>query len=232
MTVVDLPSEELSSDYSDPLSPEDLLIPENVSDVDSYQWDHMPLTYTFVDRACKLYQSKVVLQAMKEIETQTNGVVYFKEVHNALDMSIVPDITIRCTLIENCYKEVIDVDGDYITKTETICAHEKGTALINETDGLIIKHAELEFFGFAGFGESGRQKPSGFAIGDCGHASTEIHELLHAFGYDHSDDFGSIMYPEETVNVGYSIRNRDDCIASNKDIDEWIVDDLIFTYQK
>ena len=34
VTVVDLPSQELSSDYSDPLSPEDLLIPENVSDAE------------------------------------------------------------------------------------------------------------------------------------------------------------------------------------------------------
>jgi len=185
------------------------------------RWNHLPVTYEFVDKECKLYQAQRFRSAVAEIEETTP--LQFTEVSNN------PDISIRCTLLDDCYEEKVDIDREkgIITTTETICEHAAGLAQITETQAHIIKKATIEFFGFAGFAESGyAKKPSGFSIGDCGHTTTEIHEILHVFGFEHSPDNESIMYHEQTANVGYTLREPSDCLNSKKEIDDDIVNQL------
>ena len=68
-------------------------------------------------------------------------------------------------------------------------------------------------------------------MGTCGYLSTEIHEILHIMGYDHSGDSKSIMYSEE-FGAGHTTYKEGDCVGSDRKIDEEIVADLMKTYKK
>ena len=141
------------------------------------------------------------------------------------------DISIKCTLLEDCYKKTVDVRPDLgVTYTsESICEHNKGEALITNKAGNLILSAQIEMFGLAGFAESGKNGPSGFYVGGCGHATTEVHEILHTLGYEHTNITTSIMYPSE-ASVTLKLQDAKSCEGTNKKIDDAIIKDLIETY--
>ena len=65
-------------------------------------------------------------------------------------------------------------------------------------------------------------------MGQCQRARTEIHEILHTFGYDHMASPNSIMTPYAEFGGG---RHTKDCATTNKlFIDKEIIEDLIDTY--
>jgi hypothetical protein len=207
-------------------------------DSDSYRhiseahWTHMPLKYFIVnEEECGTYETNKIKRGFKEIIEATNSVVDFEQIFNSKDA----DITLKCSFIENCYEKKIDIEdhGDYYIKTEweEICDHKKGVAQITEYEGNKILKAEIELIGLAGFSETTYKGMSGFYIGSCGHTTTEIHEILHTFNYGHYNNSESIMYYMED-GVGYTVQGVGACIGSKKQIDDFIVKDLIKTYTK
>jgi len=185
-------------------------------------WDHMPISYSINREACGGYESRQIERAFNEISSVTNGVVSFVEVE------IDADISLDCSFVENCYSLSVDINGNSATRTESICGYERGKATVSSS-GNVINSAKIELYGLAGFAETDGKGMSGFAVGRCGWPQTEVHEILHAFGYRHNDNPNSIMY-HKAENVGYSINKLGACSNSIRSIDEYIIEDLIVTY--
>lgn len=206
------------------------LIIEEIADdfwkEENLHWTHMPLTYDITNEGeCGSYEANKIKRGLNEITNTTQGRVSFKKViGNA-------DITFSCEFIENCYNFDVNISELKITHTETICAHDRGMAQITGFEGNRILKSEITMFGLAGFSETTGKGASGFYIGSCGHPTTEIHEVLHTLGYKHVSDPNSIMYFQED-SVGYTIQQKDECIGKRKNIDSWIIGDLMDTYSR
>lgn len=193
--------------------------------VNEPHWAHMPVTYSVLnDGECGSYESARIRRAFSEIMNATNNVVSFRKANSTEPA----DITISCIFVENCYKTSVETYADYSIRYETICGHDLGVTSTTLQDNRIVK-ADIELFGLAGFAETDRQGPSGFYVGTCGHTITEVHELLHAFGYRHSTDNSSIMYPEADT-FSLITQKAGACIGSSRAIDKAVVDDLVRTY--
>ncbi|MBI2142909.1 hypothetical protein HYU20_01025 [Candidatus Woesearchaeota archaeon] len=202
-------------------------IEDEFSHVGRPHWGHMPLTYSILnEEECGRYESNRVRRALAGITNVTGNVVSFRKA-NASEAA---DIEISCTFIEDCYKVTTDITDEYSVRYETICGHQLGVTGTTRLGSQIVK-AEVELFGLAGFAETKREGPSGFYVGTCGHAITEVHEFLHAFGYPHSDDNSSIMYPSADT-FSLVTQKEGACVGSDKEIDNAIVQDLIRTYSK
>ncbi len=196
---------------------------DDYSRVNRLHWAHMPVTYRILnEEECGRYESTRIRRAFSAITNVTNSVVYFAQANDSAD------IELTCVFIEDCYKKSVEIYSDYVVRYETICNHELGLARTT-TEGNIIRKAEIYLYGLAGFAETKREGPSGFYVGTCGHADTEIHELLHAFGYKHSEDNSSMMYYKSDT-FGLSIRKEGECQGSKREIDRSIVEDLVKTY--
>ena len=201
---------------------------DEFSHVEGMHWTHMPVTYFIVnEEECGDYEARKIQRGFDAIEEATGGVVSFKKIDGEAD------IDVRCSFIENCYEKKVDIrkEEGVVYKYETICHHAKGVAQIIERKGNMILKAKIEMIGLAGFVETTGEGASGFYVGSCGHATTEIHEILHTFNYGHIDDPRSIMYYAED-GVGYTIQPRGACTGSKKEVDKSIVDDLVETYSR
>ena len=205
---------------------------DSQNEIDELHWTHMPLTYHIFNpshygKDCGVYESNKIRKGFSRIQSDTNGVVHFKEIKNLSDA----DIAIRCSYIEDCYEYNAITVGTSIYVTESICAHTKGVASITESEGNKILKAEIEMIGLFGFSETKNKGPSGFFFGSCGHPSTEIHEILHTFAYEHVNDTNSIMYFQDDV-MGATRLRAGECVGSRKEIDSRIVEGLIKTYSE
>ncbi len=193
--------------------------------VDKPHWAHMPVTYSVLNEGeCGSYESTRIRRAFGEIMNATNNVVSFRKVNSTESA----DIEITCSFVENCYKTSTEITDDYTVRYETICGHKLGVTSTTLQGNKIVR-ADIKLFGLAGFAETKREGPSGFYVGTCGHAITEVHELLHAFGYQHSADNSSIMYPEADA-FSLITQKEGACIGSSRAIDSTIIDDLVRTY--
>lgn len=189
------------------------------------RWSEMPIQYLIKDEdICGWYESNQIKQAFEKIESATDGVVSFERV-NELENG--RGIVLVCGFVKGAYEKRREGGVVY----ENIGSYERGLARITETSGSEIVKAEIELFGLEGFQETegGRNLPSGFAVGRCGDYRTEIHEILHVFGFEHDEDENSIMYPTAKT-FSYSIYQRGRCLNVNSEIDDWIVQDLKEVY--
>ncbi len=189
-------------------------------------WQKMPITYQIINpQDCGDYETKKIELAFKRIQDATQGVVQFQPVQQDAD------INLTCKFIKDCYYKKIDIrkEEGVIYKYEGICAHEAGVTTITSYQGFTLKKATIDLIGLAGFAETSGSGASGFYIGSCGHPTVEIHEMLHALGFGHVPDPQSIMYYQAEL-VPYTIQKEGACIGSDKQIDQKIVDDLLFTY--
>ncbi len=198
---------------------------DTFSAVEGLHWTRMPVTYSVQNEAeCGNYEVRKISRAFDAISSATNGSVYFEKVKAE------GDIVFRCSFIEDCYGLVTEIDDDakLVYHYERICEHNKGIATTRFLGNKILG-AEIEMFGLAGFSETSGKGTSGFYIGSCGHPTTEIHEILHAFGYGHSDDSKSIMYYAED-SVGTVIQEEGACLGKRKEIDAEIIEGILSTY--
>ena len=163
--------------------------------VTSPHWTHMPITYSI--KNCN--NSEVIYNAINKLELETDKSVYFQEADN-------PDIEISCISLENCYQEKIRKWFLWIITTEVICEHESGTSKITKMKGNKIIKAEIDLVEIPGKEDN------------C--SATELHEILHAFDYGHSEKPGVLMSPESIPG---------EC---NDNINAEIIKDLINKYKK
>ena len=210
-------------------SPEPEQPPEQPEPQDTFyhvqkpHWTHMPISYSILnEKECGLYEATRIKRAFSDIMLATNNSASFQKVNNSAD------IEITCTFLENCYTTSVEITNEYVIRYETICGHRLGLAKTT-VEGNRIINANIELAGLAGFAETKREGPSGFYVGTCGHTTTEIHELLHAFGYGHSEDNNSIMYSEADT-FGLTTQKPGACQGSKRPIDKDIAEDLVSTY--
>lgn len=189
-------------------------------------WEQMPVTYNIVsEKDCGSYETRKIEKAFQRIEGATKSTVRFQKTNTSAN------IEITCKYIKDCYKKEIDIrkEEGVIYKYESICAHAAGLARITNMQGFIIKKAEIDIIGLDGFAETAGRGASGFYIGSCGHPMVEIHEILHAFGFGHSDNPESVMY-HQTELVPYTLQQEGACIGSDKPISKDIVNQLLLVY--
>jgi hypothetical protein len=188
-------------------------------------WDDLPIPYQIMNKDdCGDYEIRQIHQAFERIENDTK-VVQFEEVgHNA-------SLELTCTFLEDCYQKKIDIrkEEGVIYEYESICPHVAGIAQITKLEGFKIRKAKITLIGLAGFAETNGYGASGFYVGSCGYPTVEIHEILHTFGFGHSNRSESMMY-DQTELVPYTIQKEGACVGSNKQIDQEIIDDLMFVY--
>ena len=165
-------------------------------------WYHMPVTYQFDSALCRDDRTQKLLKAFEEIRNKTNGKVSFVESSN-------PDITINCKQNPYTYTGMIQTNsGAYFMDV-------LGTGRINYYLNNMIINATINLY------------PSS---NSCGYFPlVEIHEILHVFGYGHSNNTCSIMYSGEN-SCRFILENPDIC--GKPRIDDRIATELIATYTK
>jgi len=144
---------------------------DNFSHLTGLHWTHMPLTYSI--KNCE--NPDGIKKALSLITSQTNNAVYFEESINA-------DIQFACSQLKDCYQNKTERRWFWIATTEAICEHEAGTAQITKMKINKILNAKINII------ETGKED-------NC--SETQIHEILHVFNFQHSQNNESIMYPEK-----------------------------------
>ncbi len=218
-------------EYSEfPFAIDEESIGDDFYHIEDVHWTHMPVTYYITnERECGKYETYAIKWATDLITNSTDGIVKFEKINSSAD------INFKCSFLEDCYKEVVDIEEYFTTTTETICEYDSGYAEITNYEGNKILNAEIELVGLDGFAETSvGNKVSGFKIGDSGYPTTELHEILHTFGYGHIDNPNSIMneYKEEIISSGYYgilgyLNIRSNPITN---IDKEIAEDLMWIY--
>ena len=189
-------------------------------------WEDMPITYQIMnEEECDDYEVGQINRALKKIEEAADGRVKFAEVDQDAN------IELSCEFIKDCYSKKIDIrkEEGIIYESEEICPHAAGTAQITKLEGFKIKKAKVTLIGLDGFSETSGNGASGFYICSCGHTTVEVHEILHTFGFGHTNNSESVMY-HQTELVPYTIQKEGACIGSDRVIDQEIIDDLLLVY--
>lgn len=145
---------------------------DDFSHLSELHWTHMPLTYSI--KNCENPEN--INRALTLITSQTNNSVYFEENNN-------PDIEFSCLDLENCYTNKTERRWLFwIVTTQAVCEHESGSAQMTKIKGKKILKAEIKLI------DIGKED-------NC--SETIIHEILHVFNFQHSQNNESIMYPEK-----------------------------------
>ncbi|MDP4012459.1 MAG: hypothetical protein Q8R00_02535 [Candidatus Nanoarchaeia archaeon] len=189
-------------------------------------WDHMPISYYITnEEECGSYETSQIKDAFNKIQSDTSNIISFKKIKEPAD------INVTCSFIKDCYIEHREAEylGDVIivNKYTSVCNHTAGLAQITNLEGNKIINAQINLIGLYGFAETTPKKGavSGFAKTSCGHINTELHEILHVFDYDHVNDINSIMSPSGDQYLD------NNCLNTRKEIDIWILQDLIKRYK-
>lgn len=133
-----------------------------------YHWDHMPLTYSYEHiEECYPIRIERVEEGLKEIERLTDNIVDFYKVEKDGDISFI------CTKTSN-----IDSDG-----SQTL--GEAATEYDTSNPKRIVK-STIYLYGGVLTKDPNTKK-------DCSFPDTEIHEILHALGEDHTTHTKSVM---------------------------------------
>ncbi len=162
------------------------------------RFDHEPITYSIEPnleadaKVCSDAQVERIDQAFETIQSETQRNVIFLKVLPGKE-----DISLYCSDIENgnltyFSNSTFKVATFTVTEAQSQFSHK----------GNIIKKGIITFYPHR----------------NCGTwPDVEIHEILHALGFVHTDDKTSIMYPISLI-------------CDRDKIDEWIIKDLIETY--
>ncbi|MDO8511399.1 MAG: matrixin family metalloprotease [Nanoarchaeota archaeon] len=216
------------SDYSGELAAKTEITPRDLKLYGQKKvwWENMPITYQIMNEdECGDYEVGQINRALEKIEEAADGIVKFAEVDQDAN------IELSCEFIKDCYSKKIDIrkEEGIIYESEEICSHAAGTAQITKLEGFKIKKAKVTLIGLDGFSETSGNGASGFYIGSCGHTTVEVHEILHTFGFGHTNNSQSVMY-HQTELVPYTIQKEGACIGSDRIIDQEIIDELLFVY--
>lgn len=136
-------------------------------------YTHLPVTYNISD-TCGVFQGDRVRWAFLVFSNETNKLINFTEVNGTADITA------------NCWKDTPDgqISNTYIAGDGVY--YRKGTKI---TRGI------LNFYNVNSL--------RGTYDGGCmGYPDTELHEILHTFGFEHTKSKKSIMNPAlETCQV-------------------------------
>ena len=154
-------------------------------------WANMPISFNLINESeCGAREAKRIRNAFAQLENETNKTVSFVETQE--DPA---NITITC---EKGFNKSLIREDNYIKKAEAFYSNKNS----------VIKNATINFF------DTGGNKISS----NCAtYPDTEIHEILHTFGFEHVEDKSHIMSPIQ--------------LSCPKNLNQDIVDKLKETYQ-
>jgi len=187
------------------ISIDDVILDDNVYNisngldvVDNIQTDRfilasssdLPISYS-ISNNCSDYMKYRIRDAFLELFSETNSILFFIEVPSG------GNIDINCSISNSL--SFYDIGGTYTA----------GEAYVG-VGGYFINNS-IDFYNLKSRAET-------YMMGACSkYPDTEIHEILHVFGFKHNLDEGSIMGPSSTGC---------DVIS----IDKYIIDCLKYTY--
>ncbi len=180
---------------------------------DKFHWGHMPVTYSYGEK-CIGPIIKRIEWVFEDIKNRTENLVTLEEVEGEADINFIcsPNKNVRSTQLG---------PGHYMDEY----TYGLTTPSYYEDENLLI-NADIEFWSV-----SENMRPASCAL----YPSLEAHEILHTFGFDHSDDseIYSVMY---ALGGGGCIA-RDDLITRNGEtfypedkIDDEIISCLKYIY--
>jgi hypothetical protein len=142
------------------------------------RFNHNTITFT-LDENCNEDKKEKVYLALNRLEEETNNSILFTKIESINDA----DMTITCNETEKHSND---------TKKEYFIAGEGGATSVIKTDvfHIIEKGVVLLYY-------SEEKK--------CIDYNIELHEILHVFGFKHSENTFSIMY--ETTQCGQIFTN-------------------------
>ena len=153
--------------------------------------ENLPISYS-ISENCSNYMKQRIRKSFIKIFEETNSTLFFIETNTN------PDIKITCK---------IDLPLGYYLDGGTYTAGLSTLGVINHS----INNATINFYNLNSRAET-------WEMGACAkYPDTEIHEILHVFGFNHNNKEGSIMSP-----------SSEGCDV--KSIDKYIVDCLKYTY--
>ncbi len=134
------------------------------------KFNHNNLSY-WIDENCTSDKRKRMIKSFELISNDVSFLTFFEKNENN------PDIDIVCSRDEK-------YNGELTKDNEFFIAGEGGAKEIIQTEryNVINKGVILLY-----------ENPSNSI--DCDWPNTEVHELMHVFGFNHSNDKKSLMYP-------------------------------------
>lgn len=146
--------------------------------------EDLPITYAVNETACGELMSGRFDKAFAQLTSETMGIVTFQKVEGSANIKIM------------CYLEAME-EGEYFTSAHATLGKQ----------GKKIDGATMVFYNVDPIGNAR------FSGGCLSYPNTELHELLHVFGYIHNEKEGSIMNP---ISPGCRVLK----------VDEKIIEDL------
>lgn len=145
------------------------------SSVNELHYGNMPITYTLKEEECGAVMTERIKKAFDIISNETDNVVIFEDVSNkSVNESQEVDIVIHC------YRELKE-DKEFYISGEAIYSSEGANPNL-------IALSDINFY------KVNPEANNQFSGGCTGYPNTEIHEILHTFGFEHKEGY-SIMNP-------------------------------------
>lgn len=211
---------------------EEILVEDFFSNVEEVHFNHTPITYTITINNSEYgkilqvestdeYKIMRIKWALEIIKNSTGGLVKFEEVENPEDADIeiygIPGF--YCNEFDGEFYKVVEgfagpqnTTDNVITKSGVwFCAPSYFIADADVGDLRDVPQSAIEkYLRFSWYKDSCEEFPH-----------VEIHEILHAFGFDHIyDNSKEIMYP-----IDFKIQN-----CQNKELDSEISSCLKYIY--
>ncbi len=158
---------------------------DEFSHIQEPHWTHIPLTYKIVN--CTDYQKGRVIKAFNQIQNETENIVSFEEYNGEYELG--GDFMIYCHE---------DYHESYGIWEEITYVVADGIYYPYEDYPNKILYSDINFYGITETTYSG---------GCVSYPDTEIHEILHGFGFDNVNDTKNIMN-EIHVNCPYKINQN------------------------
>jgi hypothetical protein len=168
---------------------------------DNMKFNHNNISF-YIEDNCDNNKKSRILLALKTLTLEIKNLSFYESLNN-------PDILITCS--DN---NIAPLDKDYFISGEGGAKEIVQTGIYNViVNGIIYFYSE--------------------SLGslNCDYPNLELHELMHVFGFNHSSDKKSIMYPylescEQTLdssiakklNELYSIQNLPDIYFDNAEV--------------
>lgn len=192
---------------------DNIKIYDEFPNIDKTHFSKMPITYSY-GKNCVGPIIPRLEWALKIIENETNGLVYFERSNK--------DAKINFVCYDNQNTEAI-YEGWYTYGTE----YTYGQSTIEELSGQIIEKTKIEFWSV----KKNTRPPSCINF-----PNLEIHEIMHSFGFDHiNDNKYSLMYPEvwkecKSKNETITLHTTGETFIPKDEIDKEIIECLKYIY--
>lgn len=144
------------------------------SSINELHYGNMPITYALKEE-CGAVMTKRIKQAFDIISNETGNIVVFEDISDKLVNEYpVADISIYC------HTELEENKGFYTSGNAAYYTNKINPNLITMSD--------INFY------KVNPNANNQFSGGCTGYPNTEIHEILHTFGFEHKEGY-SIMNP-------------------------------------